>query len=98
MVSQLPERIQRRRTAGWRMPAEAVYVGRPTRWGNPFDWQEMGALEAVRRFRAYIQSQPALLQEATQALAGRPLACWCRLDQPCHADVLLELVNQQEGA
>lgn len=29
-------RIQRKRTAGWRMPAGAVYVGRPTRWGNPF--------------------------------------------------------------
>jgi len=32
----MPERIQRKRTAGWRMPAEAVYVGRPSKWGNPF--------------------------------------------------------------
>ncbi|MCU1591575.1 MAG: hypothetical protein JWP11_2831 [Frankiales bacterium] len=31
-----PQRIQRRRTAGWKMPEGAVYVGRPTRWGNPF--------------------------------------------------------------
>lgn len=31
-----PRRIQRRRTKGWRMPEGAVYVGRPTRWGNPF--------------------------------------------------------------
>lgn len=30
-------RIQRRRTKGWRMPEGAVYVGRPTRWGNPYD-------------------------------------------------------------
>jgi hypothetical protein len=29
-----PQRIQRRRTAGWRMPEGAVYVGRPTVWGN----------------------------------------------------------------
>lgn len=29
-------------------------------------------------------------------LAGKNLACWCPLDQPCHADVLLELAN--EGA
>lgn len=94
----LPQRIQRRRTAGWRMPAEAVYVGRPTRWGNPFNWQEMGAAEAVRQFRAYIESRPALLQEAAQTLAGRPLACWCPLDQPCHADILLELVNRPEVA
>lgn len=32
----MPKRIQRKRTAGWRMPENAVYVGRPTRWGNPF--------------------------------------------------------------
>ncbi|MGX1809730.1 DUF4326 domain-containing protein [Nocardia sp. NPDC055321] len=32
----MPERIQRQRTAGWRLPEDAVYVGRPTKWGNPF--------------------------------------------------------------
>lgn len=32
----MPQRIQRKRTAGWRMPEGAVYVGRPSRWGNPF--------------------------------------------------------------
>lgn len=31
-----PKRIQRSRARGWRMPEDAVYVGRPTRWGNPF--------------------------------------------------------------
>ncbi|MGV7636606.1 DUF4326 domain-containing protein, partial [Mycobacterium kansasii] len=31
-----PKRIQRKRTKGWRMPEGAVYVGRPTKWGNPF--------------------------------------------------------------
>ena len=30
----MPQRIQRRRTKGWRMPVDAVYVGRPTKWGN----------------------------------------------------------------
>jgi len=33
-----PKRIQLRRTKGWRMPAGAVSVARPTRWGNPFRW------------------------------------------------------------
>lgn len=32
----MPSRIQRRRTAGWKMPEGAIYVGRPTKWGNPF--------------------------------------------------------------
>lgn len=35
-VRQQPRRIQRKRTRGWRMPEGAVYVGRPSRWGNPF--------------------------------------------------------------
>ncbi len=38
-----PERIQRKRTAGWRIPEGAVYVGRPTKWGNPFE------VESTRR-------------------------------------------------
>lgn len=33
-----PQRIQRRRTKGWRLPESAVIVTRPTRWGNP--WRE----------------------------------------------------------
>jgi hypothetical protein len=35
-----PQRIQRRRSRGWKMPANAIYVGRPTRWGNPFNIEE----------------------------------------------------------
>lgn len=35
-----PKRIQRKRAKGWRMPEGAVYVGRPTKWGNPNDWRE----------------------------------------------------------
>ena len=31
-----PQRIQRKRTKGWRMPPNTVYVGRPTKWGNPW--------------------------------------------------------------
>lgn len=31
-----PQRIQRKRTKGWKMPENTVYVGRPSKWGNPF--------------------------------------------------------------
>jgi hypothetical protein len=31
--------------------------------------------------------------EIRAALAGKDLVCWCALDQPCHADVLLEIAN-----
>lgn len=134
-----PKRIQRKRTKGWRMPEGAVYVGRPTKFGNPFrvvksqccptwdvvddngvtyvidhewahanNWADLhrpgtlkwARMEAVRFyadeltewFGGRIELEPGL-REAIAALRGRDLACWCPLDQPCHADVLLEIAN-----
>ena len=112
-----PVRIQRLRAKGWRAPADAIYVGRPTIWGNPFVADDPAlAVEAYRRHcRSGTQTftiEPGGLQFARNAhrdalhhafpeyvamfigrLRGHDLMCWCRLDQPCHADVLLELAN-----
>jgi hypothetical protein len=123
------------------MPADTIYVGRPTRWGNPFNFKSSdhgwtalafgsradakGRQEAaVKAFRAWIDDPSgrvasidvglvlegggkriAIGPRATagtapshddirNALRGKNLACWCRLDQPCHADVLLEIANR----
>jgi len=38
--------------------------------------------------------EPPRITEVIAELRGKNLACWCRLDQPCHADVLLELANR----
>ena len=46
----MPDRFQRRRTPGWRMPKGAVYVGRPTVWGNPFEIGLIGRDLAVSMF------------------------------------------------
>lgn len=95
----MPKRIQRKRTKGWRMPEGAVYVGRPTKWGNFRELQrhadEWQRGMAVEEYRLWYSSQPAeWLQAAVVApLRGHDLACWCPIDQPCHADVLLELAN-----
>lgn len=99
------------------MPAGTVYVGRGSRWGNPYLFKKTGAgytffeqtetgLEPLERFglvstvreargvvveaykRALMESAPHLA-----AIRGKNLACWCPLDDPCHADVLLELAN-----
>ncbi len=48
-----PKRIQRKRTKGWQMPAGAVYVGRPTRWGNPY---VAGAVVSRRSFGVLTQT------------------------------------------
>lgn len=59
IVELRPVRIQRQRTAGWRMPADAVYVGRPTAWGNPFPVATSGGElfprdDSVRMFRELV--------------------------------------------
>lgn len=150
-----PRRIQRKRTKGWRMPDGAIYVGRPTKWGNPFrvesDWLLWTGVAlgfkgdklsrhraAVHLYRAWLTQAPVeTLERASDApfggaiefgdgrivesheyvagmgafmsehlpmpalparpsldeLRGRDLACWCPLDAPCHADVLVEIAN-----
>ena len=45
---------------------------------------------AVILFREWLTNHP---RSCTQELRGKDLMCWCRLDQPCHADVLLEIAN-----
>ena len=105
-----PRRIQRRRTKGWRMPLGAVFVGRPSRWGNPWRAGDPGprvagsaagdrpyyldAMLAVGAFeRLTVPEQLAVVPDWLDPLRGRDLVCWCRLDQPCHADVLLKLAS-----
>jgi hypothetical protein len=93
-----PKRIQRKRTRGWRMPEGAVYVGRPTAWGNPFRVQMpiIDSLDSVlRRFRQYALNRLSNGEdEWLEPLRGKDLACWCKEGEPCHADILLELANQ----
>uniref|UniRef100_UPI003F65B855 DUF4326 domain-containing protein n=1 Tax=Rhodococcus opacus TaxID=37919 RepID=UPI003F65B855 len=139
------------------MPDGAVYVGRPTRWGNPYtlggreglacvpgavtgmDWEyedrisaagmrhdffhaddrvthceirNLTRTEAVALYREALtgravhlrsprwarigpRNNPVTVGEIERELHGKDLACWCPLDQPCHADVLLEIANAE---
>lgn len=122
-----PKRIQRKRGKGWRMPDGVVYVGRPTRWGNPFSRMDFIPLSlglelysdmasgfwsptkvnhladaplshvyaAHHAWRSRIGGHP--LEAIRSHLNRTDLACWCPLDQPCHADVLLHLANGGAG-
>lgn len=132
-----PLRIQLSRQKGWRKPAGAIVVSRPSKWGNPF--RQFGENEYLycdashRRkiftpwvifdhdqdiFRSPVTPQmvvdyyrrwltgefdaariirPCLLTRADiLTLRGKQLACWCPLDQPCHADVLAEMAANME--
>jgi len=90
----LANRIQRKRVRGWKMPPNAVYVGRPTKWGNPYKISEYERGVALDFYKSYIlnklKADPTLLDP----LKDKDLACWCPLDKPCHADVLLELLKE----
>ena len=89
-----PERVQRKRTKGWRLPPNTVYVGRPTKWGNPFVGDgPINHKKMADLYRDYIRrSENSNLRIViVKELSGKNLACWCPLDKPCHADVLLEL-------
>ena|ERR1700677_576078 len=92
----MPIRIQRKRTKGWKMPEGAVYVGRPTKWGNPFKVKpSFDAASAKREFETYVRSYLSSgIGYPIRELQGKDLVCWCPLGQPCHADVLLAIANQ----
>lgn len=100
----MPGRIQMRRSAGWRKPPGAVYVGRPGIWGNP--WKAGGKAHgaitpqtAVERYELALRNgelkdnRGTALVDRLGELAGHDLACWCESGMPCHADVLLRLAN-----
>ena len=93
-----PERVQLRRTKGWRMPPNTVKVARPTMWGNPFRIGDFGvpdAVAAVERYREWLAGMvvgPPIPTDIGR-LRGKSLACWCPPGEPCHADVLLEIAN-----
>jgi hypothetical protein len=93
-----PRRIQLRRKRGWRKPANTVVVSRPGKWGNPFVVTADYPVEsAVRDYEQWLTGDAKGMQTLAAAkaeLRGRNLACWCRPGWPCHADVLLKLVNE----
>ena len=114
MTKSRPTRIQRMRAKGSRSAGHnTVYVGRPTKWANPFDmktWINAGfSRKEAREFTAEqfeqcllrgdrpVDPNKAKAMERIKAdiseLRGKTLACWCPIDEPCHAIALLRLAN-----
>jgi hypothetical protein len=77
-----PIRVQRKRMKGWRMPENALYVGRSTRWGNPFRIGMFGATakQAVEAYRSQLISMkcddPEYFRLWIKPLVGKDLACF----------------------
>jgi len=76
-----------------KIPSDAIYVGRPSKWGNPFKIGRDGnRKEVIEKYRRWIEHVDFL--EDISELTGKDLVCWCA-PLPCHADVLLELANRE---
>jgi Domain of unknown function (DUF4326) len=92
----VPRRYQRSRRKGARLPPDTIVVTRPTKWGNPHPLA-LGRSEAVRRYRDDLLAGRLVItvEDVERELGGRDLACYCPLDQSCHADVLLDIANRQ---
>lgn len=73
-------------------PKNAIYVGRPSKWGNPYKIGIDGTREEViELYKKWLSNQKYLNLEE---LKGKDLVCWCK-PLPCHADILLELANKE---
>ena len=72
-----------------------VYIGRGSKWGNPFRIGEDGDREEViEKYKEWILKQPSLLRDLCE-LKGKRLGCYCRPWHHCHGDVLAELAEER---
>ena len=73
---------------------DGVYIGRPSKFGNPFEIGKDGDREEViRKYKEWILNQPELVEDAKRELKGKDLVCWCA-PLACHGDILLEIANK----
>lgn len=128
-------RLQRKRTKGWKMPKNSIYVGRPTKWGNPFKiigdmiyldagyrrkildkWIYVSSAKENDIVKLYEMLITGIMQPGDYSLPasifpdilhwvehfekldvnelkGKNLLCFCKLGEPCHADILLKVAN-----
>jgi hypothetical protein len=122
----MAKRIQRKRTKDYSQPFGTIYVGRPTKWGNPFGigkylnawgkafiairiakqpeeirgiykqgflYEKISLENSLKWYQWWLDFQIENKRLDPKQLKGANLSCWCPLDQPCHADILLKLAN-----
>jgi len=77
-------------------PPNSVYIGRPSKWANPFIIGKDGTREEViKKYKNWLletEWTTGLILDIEE-LRGKDLVCWCS-PLPCHGDILLELANK----
>ena len=88
--------LNKKRSGASLRKTDSVYVGRPSKWGNPFILGRDGTrVQVIERFEKWFLSQPELIEEAKKELRGKDLLCWCAPER-CHADIILRVVNADD--
>lgn len=72
----------------WRSNPNAVYVGRPTKWGNPYKLSMYSLEDALRLYEEWLVKQLDKDPDFIELLRGKDLVCFCKLTAPCHADII----------
>lgn len=81
------------------MPLNTVYVGRPTKWGNPYkmtrtnDPHPCSREQAIEKYEQWLRGELVDRPDLLEPLRGKDLACWCPLNKSCHADVILKILE-----
>lgn len=86
-----PRRVQARRDRNYRL------VARPSRWGNPYPIEPRGPYtreESLDLYEEWLDRKLVEDPDFLEPLRGYDLGCFCALDLPCHADILLRRLYQ----
>lgn len=100
----MPQRIQRKRTKGWRLPENTVSITRPGRYGNPYIIGEpritptgevwyISEKDCLKLFEQYAKNRIEEEPDWLDPIRGKDLTCFCKEGAPCHGDILLRLAN-----
>lgn len=106
-----PIRIQRKRERGWRLPPNTICVTRPGPFSNPYKigdrfpehlsiykWYGTGEItrdNCLLAFASYAEDRLLKEPEWLDPLLESDIACWCKVDEPCHGDIILELLDRR---
>lgn len=81
-----------------------VYIGRPSKWGNPFTHKKSNIIDtnsedredSIKKYEEWIRyGEGKYLLEQLHELEGKILGCWCK-PKKCHGDILIKLLNEKE--
>jgi hypothetical protein len=85
--------IQNPSDTSWKNNPNAVYVGRPSIWGNPYTIEQYGRKKCLKLYRKWLCKKLIENEKFLEPLRGKDLVCWCPLSKTCHADIIIEFIE-----